>query len=92
MTFKTCPNHDELAGYVFGTLAEESAESIADHVESCPECDATVSRLEEAATDTLVSKLREASQRYEFSDDTPCERIVRLIEAIGREPFSWAGV
>src|SRR5262245_58700286 len=52
-----CPSRDQLTGYVRGVLPEPAATAIADHVEQCSPCEATVTRLE-GETSRMVQALR----------------------------------
>lgn len=47
------PTRDDLAGLIFGTLAEDQAEGVADHVEQCRSCEETMQELETASNDVI---------------------------------------
>lgn len=57
MAPETHPSPDELAGYVHGTLPEDRVDSVAEHVETCVACEATVETLERQG-DSLLEELR----------------------------------
>ena len=40
------PTQEELSAYLLGTLSEEAAESVSQHLAECPECEATADKLE----------------------------------------------
>ncbi|MBN2577933.1 MAG: TIGR03067 domain-containing protein [Pirellulales bacterium] len=53
----TCPDRETLRRYSLGLLSDEQSNEIAEHLESCPDCQATIVNLGDA-TDTLVGRLR----------------------------------
>ncbi len=73
------PSRRQLEGFVFGTLAEEQVDQVADHVEQCPACDETVRELE-AKSDTYVSDLRKPTASDPFAQEADCARAVALVE------------
>ena len=79
------PNQRDLEGLVFGTLAEEDAEEVVDHVDQCLECEETVRGLE-AKADTYIANLRTPVPPNPYSQEADCERLVAMIEQIGQEP------
>lgn len=79
------PNRDELSGFVFGTLVEDQADSVADHVENCPQCEETVRELE-TASDDVFRFLRQPVVEDPFEQESGCRRVVEAAGAIGREP------
>ena len=54
----TCPSRDELLAYVVGRLPDETAECIAAHLESCPDCQASLITLDDS-NDTFLAQLRQ---------------------------------
>ena len=50
------PSRERLYGYAVGTIAEEPAETISDHVADCPECEETLRELE-GQSDAVVAAL-----------------------------------
>jgi serine/threonine protein kinase/Leucine-rich repeat (LRR) protein len=79
------PPRDELAGYAFGTLPDDRLEAIAEHVERCTTCEDTVRHLESTGDDVL-GQLRQPPPSEPFVSESGCERVLALIDAIGREP------
>ena len=73
----TCPTTDDLAAFATGKLPSEVAEAVADHVESCPSCEATITSCEQSA-DTLVEQLRTPA-----SEDTGLAELLAKAEALG---------
>src|SRR5215469_4742650 len=56
MSHENCLSQRELSDYCLGILQPDLAEHVADHVEHCPTCDATLRQLE-ADGDTVFSSL-----------------------------------
>ena len=54
-----CPTEQELTAFNLGTLPPAEVDALAEHLESCPRCEAAVERLE-GAVDPLVGALRQA--------------------------------
>ena len=77
MTTTTCPSREDLTAYLNGRLSAADLEDVAEHVESCPECQAMLGTLD-AAVDTLVADLRRAVPNDAYLEESQC----RL--AIGR--------
>lgn len=57
MPTSTHPSREELLAFLVGTLPEETAETLAEHVESCTVCQATLASLDQSE-DELVAMLR----------------------------------
>jgi WD40 repeat protein/serine/threonine protein kinase len=68
MTAKRCPAPDELLAFTLGKLPDASAETIAGHLEDCPTCEATVSRLDGMA-DSFIVNLRQPVAGGEFLEE-----------------------
>src|SRR5262245_9915236 len=77
----TCPGREQLSGYVQGLLPEGAFEEIAEHVEQCVACEATVLTLE-GAPDTLVSALRQPAPADPVLAEKACQRAVEQIQAL----------
>lgn len=74
MTGPQCPQQTRLAEYATGKLPEPEASSIAQHLEQCGDCEATIQRLE-AASDTFVAGLKaEAPVAEPYTDEAPYRR------------------
>jgi tetratricopeptide (TPR) repeat protein len=54
---RSCPKPDELLAFAVGQLPEDTSEIIAQHIESCPDCLATLQELNDR-TDPLLAELR----------------------------------
>jgi serine/threonine protein kinase/multidrug efflux pump subunit AcrA (membrane-fusion protein) len=57
MVTATCPNRETLLQYSSGKLPDEQSDELARHLESCPDCQATIVTLEDV-DDTLIGRLR----------------------------------
>ncbi len=57
MPAQTCPSRETLLQYSIGMLSDEQSDQLAGHLESCPDCQATIVTLEDAE-DTLIGRLR----------------------------------
>ena len=57
MVTAACPAREVLLQYSIGTLSDEQSDDLARHLDSCPDCQATIITLEDAE-DTLIGRLR----------------------------------
>ena len=57
MLATTCPSREILFRYSVGLASEEQSDELADHLGSCPDCQATILTLADA-DDTLIRRLR----------------------------------
>lgn len=76
-----CPHHGLLIGYALGTIPEEQAEAVAEHVETCAACEATVEGLESEG-DTVVNCLRRPTPPPAETDSPECREAIARAEAI----------
>src|SRR5262245_46877259 len=56
MAVAACPNREQLADWLLGLLSEEMTESLADHLDQCPNCQTLVHGLE-GVSDDFVAQL-----------------------------------
>jgi serine/threonine protein kinase len=63
-----CPTAQNLRAFHQGTLAEAALDALADHLETCPECDAAMRRLE-SEVDPLLSMVRKRARALAWSGD-----------------------
>jgi serine/threonine protein kinase/Leucine-rich repeat (LRR) protein len=80
----TCPGREQLSGYVLGLLPEGAFEEIAEHVEHCAVCEATVLTLE-GTPDTVVSVLRQPVPADPVLAERACQRAVEQIRALASD-------
>ncbi|MBI2481587.1 MAG: protein kinase, partial [Planctomycetia bacterium] len=64
MTSTSCFSRDELRNYLLGDLPEAASGAVALHVETCADCEATVTQLDRES-DTLIKSLREPVAQVE---------------------------
>jgi anti-sigma factor RsiW len=81
MPLAACPSQEQLSGYVLGLLDESRCEAIAEHVEVCVACEATVQRLEDRP-DTVVGQLRTLAPPDPYAAESACAQAVARIEAL----------
>ncbi len=87
MPTTTCPSEDDLKAYAWGGLPPESEDSLADHLEACPQCKATVQMLERQG-DPLLARLRVPVKPDPYQQEPECRQVVeRLLE----ETISFGG-
>ena len=72
MVATTCPAPEELKNYSLGRLSEQDWQAIADHVETCPQCQAAIATIDDVA-DTLVTQLREPPPGDSFLNESQCK-------------------
>lgn len=77
------PTPDELSGYVHRTLPEDLADAVAEHVETCVECETAVEMLEQQG-DSLLHQLQRPAPPDPDLDSPECQRAVAAAAAIGQ--------
>lgn len=78
------PSRDELSGLVFGKLQQQRADTVAEHLDVCPECEQFVEELE-AASDEFLRTARQPSQNDPYQHEPERQQLLAVIEAIGRD-------
>jgi|GEM_PF-1335832 len=84
MTHLLCPPDDHIAGYLLGTLEEEEASKVAEHLEHCPRCQSKADQYESSSScrDPLLDSIRE-KVLSPYLEEPECERAVaRLLEKL----------
>jgi anti-sigma factor RsiW len=79
------PSRDDLSGFVLGTLDDQVADQVADHIDQCPQCDETLREID-GASDTFIQTLKQPAVEIPHSSESGCRELVQVIQAIGREP------
>lgn len=87
MNEQNCPTRDQLAGYVQGTIPDEKAEAVAEHLETCGQCEATVEQIESHG-DSLIANLRRPLPSE--IESAECQEAMGHAEAILASPFAAA--
>jgi len=75
-----CPNREELAAYLLGTLPDETWTWVAGHSGSCPDCQALLLELD-PTSDSLLRQLRAPYPRTEPSDEAELDRLLLKAES-----------
>ena len=81
MPSAACPNRQELMDYAVGKLPDESSDSVAKHLESCPDCRADLTTLPDAE-DTLVSQLRRPAVAEPYLAEPGCHEAIARAKAV----------
>ena len=76
MVATACPTADELKNYTLGRLSEQDWAAIAEHLESCRQCQAAIATVDDVA-DTLVTQLREPAPGDSFLNESQCEAALK---------------
>ncbi len=83
MPTATCPSREQLMDYLVGKLPDDASDSLAGHLESCPDCQAELATLADA-DDTLVARLRGADRAGPVLDEPECgQAVARAKAALG---------
>jgi serine/threonine protein kinase/outer membrane protein assembly factor BamB len=80
MSSETCPTREQLSGYIKGTLPSDAAESVAAHLETCGDCEDTLSAMEQQG-DTLLHNLRQPDSLLSELESPECRRAIEAAEA-----------
>src|SRR5689334_1954640 len=56
-----CPNHLELSDFALGKLTADAIDVVAQHVDHCPDCQATIVQLS-SHEDTFVAQVKQAKR------------------------------
>jgi serine/threonine protein kinase len=83
MSGAKCPNSDKLAAYAVGDLPADTVDALAEHIDTCATCQATLATLDDIQ-DALASRVRQiAHSRYVCEPE--CQKaIARTSAAIGQ--------
>jgi serine/threonine protein kinase/Leucine-rich repeat (LRR) protein len=84
MPLVACPSEADLSGYVHGTLSEDRADPLAEHVESCSACQAALSKLE-TRHDPLVAGLRNLTELDAVVREPECAAALLRLAELGRD-------
>jgi RND family efflux transporter MFP subunit len=75
MSIATCPSREELMNYVVGKLDDDASDALANHLDSCPDCQAELATLPDP-DDTLIARLRGPIPPDPFWEEPGCDRAV----------------
>jgi len=76
-----CPSSDELQALHAGTLAEETAAAVIEHISTCQECQAFLDTLGDA-DDSLLGGLRAPVTVDPYADEEYCREAIRNLETV----------
>ena len=76
-----CPDKETLFGYVVGTITEDVAEAVAQHLLACRVCEQTIEALE-GLSDTVVSALQQAAPRDAYAEEPACQQVLQQLQAL----------
>ena len=81
MPTTTCPSRNVFLQYSLGLVSEEESQSLAEHLESCPDCQDLVMTLDDA-DDTLVGRLRTPLSSESFLAEPQLQRALAAAAAM----------
>ena len=81
MNAPRCPDKETLFGYVVGTITEDVAEAVAEHLLACRPCEQTVEALE-GLSDTVVSALQQAAPSDAYAEEPACRQVLQQLQAL----------
>jgi RND family efflux transporter MFP subunit len=85
MSIATCPSREELIDYVVGKLPDEASNTLANHLDTCPDCQAELATLPEP-NDTLIARLRGPVPSDPFLEEPGCgQAMARAMAVVGKD-------
>ena len=85
MTATSCPDRERLYGYLVGTLPEEHAETVAEHLTSCATCRRTVEALE-GLPDAVIGALRRTADHDAYSEEPEYKEALQRLRSFPIPP------
>ncbi len=85
MSVADCPERERLAALLFGTLPEEEADHLVEHVEVCPDCETAIQALE-SESDTLIGRIRQPAPVDRLTQEPQCREALARAVGLGRQP------
>jgi serine/threonine protein kinase len=82
-----CPSQEELREFSLGRLSEEDLARVSGHTETCPECLAALSTIDDGG-DSLVAAIRDSTGSHPILDESGCQEAVARFERITCSPPS----
>ncbi len=76
-----CPNRSTLYDYLVGKLPDDASDSLATHVEACPDCQAELATLSDVE-ETLVGQLRGAAAVEPYLDESECGHAIAKAKGV----------
>jgi WD40 repeat protein/serine/threonine protein kinase len=81
MQLATCPSRQQISSFLLGKMPEEMIDSVAEHIEGCPDCQ-QVSETLDSAVDTFVSQLQQPAEIGALAVTPDCQRMMSQAEGI----------
>ena len=75
MPTKQCPDKHQLYGFVVGTIAEADADLIAEHLDTCVDCETVVQSLE-GRPDALIAALQRPATENPYGNESECRSVL----------------
>ena len=80
MLIDLCPDRQQLRDFVAGRLPESSLDEIAEHLDTCDQCDASVATLDQES-DSFINELRRPTRDEPFINELEFHEAVSAVEA-----------
>jgi len=80
-----CPSREELFGYLVGTLPEDVAEHVSEHISSCAPCAETLRTMNDT-DDRLVARLRAAGEEDPYRAEPQRQAVIAGVQAMAGGP------
>lgn len=87
MSQAACPQRNQIAGYVLGTLDEDQVPQVASHLEDCPGCQAIADELD-SGSDQMLEILRSPLPESSHVTEPECQRALERLTRL-RQKFPW---
>ncbi len=87
MAIMNCPSRTDLHAYSVGALSEDAARGVADHIGSCPACQAALQEID-TSDDVLVAQIRSPVVADQFLGERQFRKALVRAEAIFDEAES----
>ena len=85
MLLVKCPDRDTLLDYIAGRLSDDDSDSLAEHLESCPECREELAAISDA-DDTLINLLRDPADTDPLLEESACIEAIRRAKQLDGIP------
>jgi len=78
-----CPDCEQLQAYAAGRISDQTANTVADHIDECTDCQAALETIDDAE-DSVVIRLRRAPAQDRYQDESNYqEAMARAEKALG---------
>ncbi len=78
-----CPSRESLSAYALGKLPEDVFQAVADHIDTCPTCQAALAGLDDA-DDTLLARLRRPMAAGQYVQEPQCGQALAQLKAAAK--------